>query len=141
MKNNTMVMLLIVIIVAAAAFFGGMKYQESKATTTAAGQFGQGRRLGGGGGGMRPTVGTILSASASSITVKLQDGSSKIVLLTDKTQINKAEKATKDDLKAGTEVSVFGTTNTDGSVTAQNISLNPQFMGGRNRDLTPTPTP
>jgi len=132
-------MLLIVIVVAATAFFGGMKYQESKATT-AAGQFGQGRRTAGG-GGFRPTVGTVLTAGANSITVKLQDGSSKIVLLTDKTQINKAEKASTSDLTAGAEVSVFGTTNTDGSVTAQNISLNPQFMGGRNRDLTPTPTP
>lgn len=73
-----------------------------------------------------PTAGEIIGADEKSITVKLQDGSSKIVLLSEKTQINKAEKATKEDLKKGEKVAVFGTENPDGSVTAQNIQLNPQ---------------
>lgn len=75
--------------------------------------------------GFRPIVGEILSSDDKSITVKLNDGSSKIVLLSDKTSINKAEVATSSDLKTGEKVSVFGQTNTDGSVTAQNIQLNP----------------
>lgn len=59
----------------------------------------------------------------------MQDGSSKIVLFSDKTEINKAAEATKEDLKVGEKVAVFGTENSDGSVTAQNIQLNPQLRG------------
>lgn len=136
MKNNIVIIVVIVILVGAGAFFGGMKYQESKATGlhTARqfqggmgggqnGQNGQGRFTGNG----RPVAGEILSVDDKSITVKLQDGSSKIVLLSDKTSINKASEGTKDDLKTGQRVAVFGSENSDGSVTASNIQLNPVF--------------
>lgn len=43
--------------------------------------------------------------------------------------INKATTATKSDLKTGEKVAVFGTPNSDGSVTAQSIQLNPMFRG------------
>ncbi len=76
-----------------------------------------------GGGGQ--VLGEITSVDDKSITVKNQDGSSKIVILSDKTEINKASEAAKTDLKIGEKVSAFGTTNSDGSVTAQNIQLNP----------------
>lgn len=113
-------------------FFGGMKYQFSK---TAQSTDNAGRGVGRfGKGGIRPTIGEIISADDKSITVKMADGTSKIVLISDKTQINKANKATKEDLKSGVGVAVFGTDNSDGSVTSSNIQLNPQFMGGRNRN-------
>lgn len=137
-------MITIVIVVAGAAFFGGMQFQNSKKSATT-GQLdsGQGSRGGGfrGGagarGGNRPVAGEILSSDDKSITVKLMDGSSKIVILNDKTQINKATTATKTDLKKGEQVAVFGQTNSDGSVTAQNISIGGR-MFGRPRDITPT---
>ena len=89
---------------------------------------------------MRPVSGEILSVDANSLTVKLPDGSSKIVTFSDTTQINKADKATAADLKTGVTVAVFGTTNSDGSVTAQNIQLNPQIrMMAPNGQATPTP--
>lgn len=109
-------------------FFGGMKYQQTKLPSFTR-QFGniQDRRVGVGGNraGFRPVNGEIISADNKSITVRLQDGSSKIVLFSDKTTINQAVEATKDDLKNGGKVAVFGTENSDGSVTAQNIQLNP----------------
>lgn len=74
-----------------------------------------------------------ISSDDKSITVKLQDGSSKIVLLTDTTSISKSTEGSKSDLKTGEKVAVFGTENSDGSVTAQNVQLNPilrGFMGG-----------
>lgn len=79
--------------------------------------------------GFRPVAGEILKQDEKSITVKLNNGGSKIVLVTDKTEINKASQATKTDLKIEEKVSLFGTENTDGSVTAQNIQLNPISRG------------
>lgn len=121
--------------VGAGAFFAGMKYQQSKQPAFSrqfAGQ--QGARTGqgqvqGNRQGLRPVNGEIISKDDKSITVKLQDGSSKIVLISDKTSINKATEATIDDLKSGEKVAVFGQENSDGSVTAQNIQLNPTFRG------------
>ena len=137
MKNNTIIITAVVALaVGAAAFFGGMKYQESKRPAggfnrqagAAGGGFGAGGgngRTGGNRGGFRPVAGEILSSDDKSLTVKLMDGSSKIVLVNDKTQINKASSATKADLKVGEKVAVFGADNADGSVTAQNVQLNP----------------
>lgn len=77
--------------------------------------------------GFRPVNGEIISADDKSITVKLPDNSSKIVLLTDTTIINKSAEGAKEDLKTGEKVALFGTENSDGTVTAQNIQLNPAF--------------
>jgi hypothetical protein len=132
MKNNYVITVILVLVFAGAGFYGGMKYQQSQKTSfngqSGSGQFTtrQGIRNGGANkGGFRPVAGEIISADDKSITVKLQDDSSKIVLINDKTQINKAETANKSELKAGEKVSVFGSENTDGSVTAQNVQLNP----------------
>ena len=128
----------------AVAFFGGMQYQKMQAPSFAGlnrtggqGQFF--RRFGQGGNGTRPVAGQIVSVDTNGITVKMQDGSTKIVVIPDSATINKAATGTKSDLKTGETVAVFGTTNTDGSVTAQNVQLNPvmRFGGGNG---TPTPT-
>lgn len=74
---------------------------------------------------MGAVSGEIISNDGESITVKAQDGSTKIVLLAKSTSINKAAKGTKDDLKNGERVMVIGNQNSDGSVTADTIQLNP----------------
>ena len=133
MKNNFLILTVVIVIVGVIAFFGGMKFQESKSGGNRqfnAGQFnngGRGGNTGGRFGGARPVMGEILSSDDKSITVKIQDGSSKIILISDKTAVNKASNATKADLTTGAQVAVFGNENSDGSVTAQNIQLNPQF--------------
>jgi hypothetical protein len=132
MKNSIIIAILVAIIVGGGAFFGGMKYQQSKQRSFfRQGNALQGARAGLGGNkmGFRPVNGEIISSDDKSITVKLQDGSSKIVLISDKTEINKAAEATKDDLKTGEKVAVFGQENSDGSVTAQNIQINSVFRG------------
>lgn len=138
MKNNKLIIAILILVVGAGAgFFGGMKYRDyqisKQRATFAGGNFqrngttgatGAGARMGG--TAARGSVnGSIISADDKSITVKLADGSSRIVLLSDTTQINQATAATKADLKVGTTVAVFGQTNSDGSVTAQSIQLNP----------------
>ncbi|MFA6081135.1 MAG: hypothetical protein WC741_01890 [Patescibacteria group bacterium] len=145
MKNNYLITVLLVIVFAGIGFYGGIKYQQGQRVNLS-GQFGTGQgfarngRTGGTGGvgsrsGFRPVNGEIISSDSDSITVKLQDGSSRIVILSSKTLINKATTATISDLKMGEKVVVFGTDNADGSVTAQNVQLNPiERMGGGGRN-------
>ncbi len=133
MKNNLIaIIIVVVLIVGAGAFFAGMKYQKNQQPTRQSGSS-QGTRGNGQGGanrsGFRPVSGEIIASDDKSITVKLQDGSSKIVLVGDSTTINKSDQAAKSDLKQGEKVAVFGMENSDGSVTAQNIQLNPQLRG------------
>ncbi len=143
-QNNIGLLLVVAVVVGGAGFFGGMKYQQSQSPQR---QFGLGNAQGGARGqggagrqGFRPIAGQIVSADAQSVTVKLSDGSTKIALLTSKTQIDQATAATVSDLKAGAPVSVFGTTNSDGSVTAQSVQLNPRMdRGGPTPTQSPTP--
>lgn len=124
MKKTIIVAGLVVILVGGASFWAGMTYQKNRQQATFSRQFGA--RLGSGANrGNARLMGDIIKSDEKSITVKLQDGSSKIVLFSDKTMINKATGGTKDDLKVGERVVTFGTDNPDGSVTATNIQLNP----------------
>lgn len=146
MTKNNLIVLLLIILFTGAGFFAGTKYQQSKIVSQRS-QFGgrmqqainQGNqpqpnraRLGG-----RQVVGEIINQDEKTITVKLQDGSSKVVLLSDTTSINKASQGSKADLTVGLKVGIFGTENADGSVTAQNIQLNPI---SREPSTTPIPT-
>jgi len=135
--KNILVTVLIAIIVGAGGFFGGMKYQQSKQSTFTR-QFGNRQGFNGtpgqGQNRMRQggqVVGEIIAQDDKSITVKLSDNSSKIVLISATTTIGKMTAGSKIDLKVGERVGVFGTNNTDGSVTAQNIQLNPMVRGAR----------
>jgi hypothetical protein len=138
-KNTMMIAAAVLIIVAAAGgFFGGMAYQKNQFSPF--GMMGQNDfRQGGGnfagrsgqnGQGIRPVSGQIVSVGNNTMTVKLNDGSTKIVILSAGTAINKAATASASDLKAGETVAAFGTVNPDGSVTASNIQLNPIQRGG-----------
>lgn len=121
-----MITVLVAIVFAGAGFFGGMQYQKSLRTAGLSGaagaaRFGRGAGLGGNRG--NATMGQIISDDGKTLTVKLNDGSSKIVILSSTTAINKQATGSASDLKAGETVAVFGQTNTDGSVTATNIQL------------------
>lgn len=136
MQKSVIIIVLLIIVAGAAGFFGGMKYQQSRRPAFS-GQFGnrqgftgtngqQQNRTRAGGGFV---TGEVLSRDDNSITVRLQDGSSKIVLLSGTTTVSKTSEGSKSDLKTGERVGVFGTSNSDGSITAQNIQLNPALRG------------
>jgi len=130
-KTIYIITVVIIIILIGGAFYGGMLYGKTQARpgfTGANGSF-QTRINRGNGGNF--ISGDIISKDATSITLKMpNNGGSKIIFYSGTTQINKSATGTANDLANGTAVSVTGTTNSDGSITAQSIQIRP---AGQNR--------
>ncbi len=125
-KTNKIIYgVVVLLIIAGGSFYGGMLYGKTQSPKLGAGNGNFQTRINrGGGGGF--ISGDIISKDASSITLKLQNSSSsKIIFYSDTTQINKYAAGTSNDLSAGTSISVAGTANSDGSVTAQSIQIRP----------------
>lgn len=149
MDKKVITTIVLVIVVSLVSFFGGMKYQQSKNAglpgNFTRGQFDQqGQRTGNRGfqnnQSFRPVSGEIISQDDQSITVKQNDGSSLIVVISQSTEYLKSENGTKDDLKTGEKVMVVGTQNSDGSITAQNIQINPLMRNAPAGEATPSMT-
>ena len=139
MKNTKLVIGTLLIVVGITGFFGGMKYQQSKRfsmTDIQSGDMHAGMTGQSGSERTRPisssgmVSGEIIDRDEVSITVKQADESTKIILLSENTGINKTSEGSVDDLKAGETVMIFGQENPDGSISAANIQLNPRFREG-----------
>lgn len=78
------------------------------------------------------TAGTILSKDATSITVSLMGGGSKIIFLDANTKISKQAEGSVADLTAGAQVSVMGAANTDGSINAMTVQIRPKMAPAQN---------
>jgi hypothetical protein len=142
MKNMKPVIPVILILIGlGVGFFGGFEYrtyQLNKARVGFTGANGGFQRFNGAlgargnnqNGGFRGGAinGSILSMDSNSITVKLNDGSTKIVVLSGSTTYSNTTSALVTDLKTGINVAVFGTPNSDGSVTATIVQLNPMMF-------------
>jgi hypothetical protein len=145
MKKHSMalVCVIVAIIFGALGFFSGMKYTDYLRTQGHGSGF---RQFQGGansgqiqnrnGLGGRPITGEVISKDDKSITVKTQDGGSKIIILSNTTIYSKTSEGTIQDITVGENVGVFGTENSDKSMTAQNVQINPQFQAR----TTPTPS-
>jgi len=134
MKKTIPIIIAIVIVVAGGTFYCGMKYQESKLPKGLAGRNFQ--NIGGlnGSTGQRNSNfsnGEIISKDDKSITIKLRDGGSKIIFLSDSTKITKQADGSSDDFEVGKSIMVGGKQNSDGSITADTIQLNPQIPSGQ----------
>lgn len=157
MKKNQYLLILGAIALSAISFFAGTRYQLSKSTASqTAGRNGYGESQqfatgsqsgkqttngqngavpsgsapgGMGQGGM--LNGEITAKDDKSITIKTMDGSTKIIILADSTNYKKSTDASLSDLKVGETVNVIGTSNSDGSVTAKNVTVgaNPEPIG------------
>jgi hypothetical protein len=137
-KNTTMIVAIVLVVLAGiGGFVGGMQYQKSQNPLTG-GQFmgrnsgnGQGfaqRENGGQGQRFVPVRGQVLSIGNNTITVKLQDGTTKLVVISSSTAYLKTQTVVSSDLKSGDTVMVVGNSNADGSVTASDIQINPQQL-------------
>jgi hypothetical protein len=133
-------------------FFGGIEYKNYQATKArssfAAGGAAGAQRFAAGTRGTGQTgntalrggavTGSILSMDSKSITVKLADGSTKIVLFSGSTTYSNTATASASDLKVGSTVAVMGAANSDGSVTATSVQINPMSFRPQG---SPSPTP
>ncbi|MFZ2621348.1 MAG: hypothetical protein WAX85_00075 [Minisyncoccia bacterium] len=128
MNNNKIKIIAGGVILAGLSFYGGMKYDQSKVNSLAqsfrSGNFaGQAANRGVRGGAGGVVAGDILSKDANGVTVKDRDGSSKIVLISGSTSILKTVSGSSSDLDVGKMITVMGTANSDGSVTAESIQI------------------
>ena len=122
-KSTTIIIGLVLV---AVSFYGGVKYGQSQIPvrgigTFAGGQGGRGTR--GGAGGF--ISGQVLSTDAQSITIQMRDGSTKIVLMSNTTTVMKSVEGSIKDVKIGAQIMTNGIANTDGSITAESISIRP----------------
>jgi hypothetical protein len=84
---------------------------------------GTGRRGAGGPNGVAGgrAFGEVIASDATSITIKLANGNTKTILINGTTTYQKNTDGTKDDVKVGDTISVNGTANTSGSITATTV--------------------
>ena len=99
-----------------------------------AGRFGQS----GQNAAFRPVRGQVLNMDSNSLTVKMSDGSTKLVVLSSSTAFMQSTKAVLSDVKTGDTVNVVGTQNSDGSVTAQDVQIARPSGAGQQPPTQPT---
>ena len=138
MKKNLILILIALIIVGAGGFYGGMKYGESQVLKNLTPEkmrnifqqrggpvFNQNQ-------GQRQRAGflsgQVISKDEKGLTIKLADGSTKIIFLSPSTQVTKAAEAKIEEIEIGKEILVTGTQNEDGSLTARAVQLSPRLL-------------
>jgi hypothetical protein len=126
-KKMITLLVIIAVIVGGLGFFAGSVYAKHNTVSTAtAGNFGGQFRTGGrglGAGGF--SGGEVVSKDATSITVKARDGSSKIIFFTTNTPVMKMVAGQDSDIVVGQNITVMGTPNPDGSISASSIQIRP----------------
>ena len=134
--NKIIVIVLGVVIIGGGSFYGGMKYDQSK---TASDRQARLQQQGGGfpgGRGARANggfaTGEVLARDDKSITIKMRDGGSKIIFLTGSTPVTKSVSGAVQDISVGSQVTVTGTANQDGSLSAESIQIRPNTPAGTN---------
>lgn len=137
MKKDKIIIIGSAALLIAIAFFGGLSYGKNFAGSknpasdqffvrNSNGQFPNGGAMRNQPGGF--IGGEVISIDDKSFAVKLRDGSSKLIFLSGATEILKFATGTVSDIRVGEQVTVSGSANSDGSITAQSVQLRPQIM-------------
>ncbi|MDD5073939.1 MAG: hypothetical protein PHR64_03015 [Candidatus Shapirobacteria bacterium] len=136
MKKNSLILIIVVAIgIGGLAFWGGVQYQKKQVGNPQFGQFSDRVRempVRNGASGLGQVInGQIISAEDETITLKTQEGNTKIVIYANSTLINKTSQGSFEDLKVGEQIMVVGSEDASGMITAQNISIgeNRAFLG------------
>lgn len=129
--------IVLLVLVGAASFFGGTLTNKGRGRFTPGQQMGlrQGNKNVNGvatkrANGFQMINGEITAADDSSLTVKTKDGSSQIVLLSSSTTYKKMADGAKTDLVTGKNVTITGTKDTSGSISATQISTGIEVPAG-----------
>ncbi len=128
-KKTVAALSAVLIIALSLSFWAGTSYGKNKSRATNQNRFGQMMNNQTGGrttarSGMGGFIGgEVISFDGTTLTLKMQNGSSKIVFLGDSTMVSKSVDGSKSDLVAGKFITITGKTNSDGSVTAQSIQI------------------
>lgn len=142
MKKNLIIFLVITMALSSASFYVGTKYSDRpgerrffsggfqnfspEERQNLSGNIDAFRNSGGERrGGIGIVIGEIISVDDGSITVKNQNGGSKIIFFSTSTAISKTAEGKTSDLVNGASIIVNGKPNSDGSFTAANIQLKP----------------
>ncbi|MFH1423506.1 MAG: hypothetical protein ABIG29_00930 [Candidatus Nealsonbacteria bacterium] len=148
MKKTLPIFIALILVVSGGAFYGGMKYQQSKSSLgnfsrqnfqnlseeqrqqmfqgNAGASLGQG--IGSRGAGSGFLSGEVIAKDNQSLTLKMTDGSSKIIFFSGSTEISKTAQGTANDIEIGKQIMITGEQNSDGSYTAKTIQLSPSSM-------------
>lgn len=144
MKSTHYAAIALGIVLIGGSFYGGLQYEAHAMQSQRNARFGAGMNRGTQDGfvmtddGMMRTGQNIISGSVTSLngsilSLQLRDGSTKTITIANTTKITKPAEGILSDLKAGTQVSVFGTIGDDQNVTATSIQIRPA--------MTTQPTP
>ncbi len=133
MQSKTLIIFVALFLVGGASgFFGGTQYQKSKSPLSSLQRFGamagnfngdptsQRRGLA---EGQTAVSGEVISKDATSLTIKLPDNSSKVILLTNDVPVRQTTESNLESVKVGESVMIQGQQNQDGSITAQLVQV------------------
>lgn len=126
---STVILIIIVAVVGGGSFYSGIIYGKNQSTKSFNPQnfrIGQAGNRNGNGAGANFLTGDIIAKDDKSVTIKLRDGGSKIVFLSNSTKINKQTDGSLSDLEVGKTIMVEGKQNSDGSFSADTVQLNPR---------------
>lgn len=152
-KKEYIIFTIVLIVAIAGSFYGGMKYQEV-ATNSRFAQM-RGQMQGGqmpGQSGQKQGINTnrqrggliggeVLSIDDKNIVLKDRSGGSKIVFFSGSTQYLKSTSGTISDVLVGSNITVTGDQNSDGSVTAKMVQITPQLQPSKNTEQPKTTQP
>lgn len=138
MQNRKIILISVVVVLVALVFVAG-NYYGKKSIPSESPNFANRAGMMGGGGATRNGVGRmsngfvggeVISKDDSGVVIKMRDGSSRIVFTSSKTVVSKSIPGALSDVAIGSDVTVTGSGNSDGSVTAQMIQIRPATSTG-----------
>jgi hypothetical protein len=126
-KKTISIVICAIIVVGAVSFYAGSSFYKNKQPVRDQNFMVNGNNFAGRGGNIRGgnnfTGGKVISKDDKSITVQARDGSSKIIFFTANTPVMKMVAGVSGDISVGQDLTIAGTANPDGSISAESIQI------------------